>query len=737
MINKNKFSFEEKKKLDYLINSFRYTRKIIGEHQIEIAFYFLKTVEKKKILNKLISLAKSLKVDIEIDLENYKKGIDTLNEIIEGLIGNALIKKKAARFILDMLIKKRESLQLVKQNSDLENKIKELKNIFKLTDKESELLLLTYLIEVDNGVDNLFDELCEYFDVKNNRFSIGAKQLPLSILTELRRSETRKAFAANSNLIKSALLDSDREITDEIKNFLEGLEDKPILQNYFTEYSGDTIQLSDHTISKEDISLIEMLCANRQIGRGVNIILYGQPGTGKTEFARSLGRHLGMKTYEIKNRNEDDNINEEINTFRIQALFASQNMIDLDKSIIIIDEADALLNSESSFFSSLPTTEKGQINKILDDMKSFNIWITNRYNGIDESSKRRFDYSIPFERLTFSKRRKIWKNRTVKHNMQKYITKDLIDKFAENYEVSAGGIDVALNNARLIAIKNYPKSEIVNLVEMSLKAHLSFINEGEVIKNEKNPASKNYSLDGLNIQGDIQKTVLLLDKFNNYWRHSKGDGEIRNMNLLLYGIPGTGKTEFAKYTARRLRRRLIIRRASDLLSMWVGQSEKLIRESFKEAEHDKAVLFIDEADTFLGSRENAARSWEISQVNEFLTNMENFKGMLICATNFKTILDSAAIRRFNIKLKFDYLKSDGNMIFYKRFFNGMISKPLSAAESKLIYSLNFLTPGDFKVVYQQHSFFDKNELSHGMLIESLQNEIETKNDKITKIGFLN
>ncbi len=80
------------------------------------------------------------------------------------------------------------------------------------------------------------------------------------------------------------------------------------------------------------------------------------------------------------------------------------------------------------------------------------------------------------------------------------------------------------------------------------------------------------------------------------------------MNLLLYGIPGTGKTEFAKYTARRLRRRLIIRRASDLLSMWVGQSEKLIRESFKEAEHDKAVLFIDEADTFLGSRENAARS---------------------------------------------------------------------------------------------------------------------------------
>ena len=84
----------------------------------------------------------------------------------------------------------------------------------------------------------------------------------------------------------------------------------------------------------------------------------------------------------------------------------------------------------------------------------------------------------------------------------------------------------------------------------------------------------------------------IIDKFSKYWTGQVEKGSIRNMNLLLWGPPGSGKTEFAEYISRRLNRRLIIKKASDLLDCYVGNTEKLIRQVFRESEKDNAVLFM-------------------------------------------------------------------------------------------------------------------------------------------------
>ena len=72
----------------------------------------------------------------------------------------------------------------------------------------------------------------------------------------------------------------------------------------------------------------------------------------------------------------------------------------------------------------------------------------------------------------------------------------------------------------------------------------------------------------------------------------------QSLNILLYGAPGTGKTEFVRYLARKLNRNLVIKRASDLLGMYVGQTEANIKAAFEEAEESKSILFFDEADSF-------------------------------------------------------------------------------------------------------------------------------------------
>ena len=89
--------------------------------------------------------------------------------------------------------------------------------------------------------------------------------------------------------------------------------------------------------------------------------------------------------------------------------------------------------------------------------------------------------------------------------------------------------------------------------------------------------------------------------------------------------------------------------------MWVGGTEKNIAECFRQAETDGAILLIDEIEGFLQDRREARHSWEITGVNEMLTQMESFPGIFIASTNLRDNLDQAALRRFDMKIKFDYL----------------------------------------------------------------------------------
>ena len=76
------------------------------------------------------------------------------------------------------------------------------------------------------------------------------------------------------------------------------------------------------------------------------------------------------------------------------------------------------------------------------------------------------------------------------------------------------------------------------------------------------------------------------------------------------------------------------------------------------ANDDDAILLLDEVDSFLQDRRNARHSWEISAVNEMLTQMESYRGLFIASTNLMDNLDEAALRRFDLKISFGYLAAE-------------------------------------------------------------------------------
>jgi hypothetical protein len=277
-----------------------------------------------------------------------------------------------------------------------------------------------------------------------------------------------------------------------------------------------------------------------------------------------------------------------------------------------------------------------------------------------------------------------------------------IEKLARKFKVGAGTIDMAVKTALTAsgaAAKGFEKA-----VELALEAHRDLKTEDGSSREEA--GEKGYCLDGLNVEGNIADLMGWMGRFDQKLRSVPE--ERVNVNLLLYGPPGTGKSALARHIADRLDREIVCKRMSDLQSMWVGEGEKIIRRAFEEAENEEAVLVIDEADSVLFSRDRARHSWEISFTKEFLTRMEHFRGILICTTNRMDDLDQACLRRFNRKIRFDYLTCRGVLIFYERMLAHLVASPLGAGEEADFKRLTNLAPGDFKNVRDRFALqFDR------------------------------
>jgi SpoVK/Ycf46/Vps4 family AAA+-type ATPase len=203
--------------------------------------------------------------------------------------------------------------------------------------------------------------------------------------------------------------------------------------------------------------------------------------------------------------------------------------------------------------------------------------------------------------------------------------------------------------------------------------------------------------------------------------------------MCLYGPPGTGKSAFAQWLARELDRPLHVHRGADLLSMWLGGTEKQIAQAFLQAEQARAVLLIDEIDGFLQDRRQAQRQWEVTQVNEMLTRMEAFEGILIATTNLMAGLDQAAMRRFDLKLHFDYLANDQAWQLFQQHCDEL-GLQADAISQQRLKRLDQLTPGDFAAVARRNRFtaFD----SATAMANALAEEVALKTDNHQRpIGF--
>jgi SpoVK/Ycf46/Vps4 family AAA+-type ATPase len=168
-------------------------------------------------------------------------------------------------------------------------------------------------------------------------------------------------------------------------------------------------------------------------------------------------------------------------------------------------------------------------------------------------------------------------------------------------------------------------------------------------------------------------------------------------------------------------KRVIEKNAANMTSKYIGETEKLIDAAFEEAYENDALLLLNEGDSFIQNRDNAKHSWEISQTNQMLQNLENSQVPVVFTTNLPKTLDKASRRRFTFDFYFDFPTETQQLEMFEYFF-GM------RYEGSWSYKA---TPGDFAVISKKARILNINSIEE--IIKEF--DIYFERDKSNIIGF--
>ncbi len=382
------------------------------------------------------------------------------------------------------------------------------------------------------------------------------------------------------------------------------------------------------------LSAVERAVIRGALSAGRSVLLAGSPGVGKTEFAYAVAAAMGrtVRSVETTSRHGSGFRERSSAQDRMSLARMASRLIDPERELLLIDEADAILQSAGGILGAIfggSSFDKAELNAFLEELSVPTIWITNSVSMVPPSAMRRFAHVCRFSRPTRTGRERIIADRLGESGlpMEPHAARDIVRR----YDLTPAAID------RLVcALESAPLREPAELSRFA-DAYLRAGSRGPLAAEYRPLPSAVSNYDASLCNASVPVTDLL------HTVRTRAEAG-RPTRLLFAGPPGGGKTQFALHLADELGREALVQRPSDLLSPFVGVAEQNIARMFAEAEATDALLILDEADALLADRAGAHRSWEVTQAAEFLQGVQSFGGTLIACTNRVEAIDPALRR---------------------------------------------------------------------------------------------
>ena len=600
------------------------------------------------------------------------------------------------------------------ENSIIQQNIDTLTQLLSLNTTEQTLFRLSVQLRLDEPLKKLSEAL-----PKSNL--VGVSEL-LSNLFGLPKSDIISALKDKGKLLGYGLLERNYN-PDRFHDYLdwgkmldfdefisEPLNEQVLLKVCTKPAIEPSLSLDDFAhLNEMKTMMVDYLQSSFATHRkGANILIYGAPGTGKTELATLLGKVLSVSVNNITYMDEDGDVisaEDRLNKCRF-----AQKVLEGQSSLLIFDEIEDVFRA-GFFECSVAQKNKAWMNQLLENNNVPMIWLSNSVSGIDPAFLRRFDLILEMPDLPLKN-----KSALITQLTEGKLSPAYVQHFAKVRSLTPAILSRTIRVVKELNTSNFAET-LLMMFNQTLKSQNKPKIEPLVL------GKADYNLDYVACNDNIH-------------RISEGLKQSKKGRICCYGPPGTGKTAWAAWLAEQLEMPLLLRQGSDLLNPYVGGTEQNIAQAFEQAKADNALLVLDEVDTFLFSREGANRSWERSQVNEMLTQIERFEGLMVVSTNLIEVLDPAALRRFDLKLKFDYLTLKQRLDFTKQQAE-ILGLPLLSEENlNQIESLNLLTPGDFAAVARRHQFSPFQKVQDWLM--ALQGECEVKpafSATTRRIGF--
>jgi transitional endoplasmic reticulum ATPase len=456
----------------------------------------------------------------------------------------------------------------------------------------------------------------------------------------------------------------------------------------------------DHVAAERDLVTGVIRGGIKAGASGINILIWGKPGSGKTSLVAAVARHLDLTLYRAGESVDSTVANR---AERLPMLKWAQRLLSRQSgAMLIIDEAENLVPHG---FEMRRDGDESRValNRLLESNTIPTIWTSNDVRCFDPALLRGFTLVVELRTPPESVRAQMWQSLAVKSGLD--LPPDALRGLAREFNQPPALAKKAIFAARLAGGG-------MDSLRLAIAGAVGATGQQQSTCGPTSPETFDPGLTTADVD-----LVRLTDRLMQTKR--------RAFSLLLSGPPGTGKSAYARYLAERLDVPVISKRASDLLNAYVGDSEKAIARAFKEARDEGALLILDEVDSFLSDRRHAARSWEVSRVNELLTQLETHALPVVATTNFMERLDPACLRRFTFKIHLEPMTPLQVRLAFRLFFGLDLTGTCG--------DLTDLTAGDFRVVRSKADILGIEDPAE--LMAMLVSESEAKPGRTRQIGY--